>query len=1182
MSTPPKPSKPYSEAYLPEVVEMQGKFFERLQDEPTPIDSSDMIAAYLNSDTRRQLDEGHAYYLTLNADDLKRVFLEESHYEPKSGEPLRGFLPNWIGQFYAYAQWKLGVSSRELVRRIPVRALCVAYPGLHDLALPLAVDKMTNSLPDPRSLIPDPSSRKGSALLVVLGMLSFMVMSAVAFSVYMRQNRLPSSFLTQQASTALITKAALAEAMHELDHALGDDLYPNDYSPNTGWLFDVPQPKKYMCCGNGKTEFYNAWRNRLYTGDAQVAESEEGCDPETTVATMPLEGLAYLPPPLVNTVRHWMRHSSSARWKRMAYDAGRFAFTAINVSDYLDINRLRAGIMRDSSPQNRITLSYRFENTGHTGWGPFQPAAFDQAISNLCLGAYGRLVSMADYNLAIANGALAGASYESPFCKYIKTQPTNIRPFYGGDEPAVIRQQTFVTDSWHPSTSTNSNVIALSDFVDEDFFQGSSGPIVGNLDELQKTARPDTPYECVQRHLSLATLGALYDYLDADSVPVSLAIPSAERAPMLTGLQVDVRELKPKFVRVQGQETTPYNNNPNQKAIAQQWNFDGLEGGGTVQITGSAVFPFKRTSGKAALTYTVEVVVKAFLAEVGAFSKMRIAGDLRPTAAEWENPEQDWANKGYFTMCGSKQLSVNNNPQNASEAVAGLDFNMTLRPQVTNRPQPLYAYLEVQEKQEGVGGTWVDKPELFADNTAAMTRPFPYLTEAGAVTPVPQTHVLAGKGGTELQLVCLAWARIKDSNGAVVDLFPARLDDDMNMNGINHGTKLLAGNSAIAASLCGPEYGVVPVGSGAVVKLEDTAFPVSGTQATVAPAVGGLALYCNDPRYNFAPEDWYQVSVEGGVRATDWLSRVQAAKGDDDIFFAVSDAGYLQSVGELQNLPYTGEFGRNGGNFNPVKGQYYNQGKYDGVMRTQVGELASVRDGNFAWQSYWAFDPAPHRTVADEQLYLYEDLKNAAGTKSLVDSVGGASVSRYTPNLDLFMAALANTPYDWAVADRYFGETVGGNAQDNIQKYCFNGHSGSEAPLDWDDLKEIAQKMQTHFRAGDPYDEWTDWGSANFFGLLGPNDGIHDIDRKFLYSYWRNCFEDNQQLYLMFVRAEPLMMMGGGDQNHTPAQLGARAVALVWRDPARHPQASASSGNGTVPVDQPSHKMRVLFYHQFD
>ena len=134
-------ARPYSEAYLQEVVETQGKFFERLQDEPNPVDSADMITAYMNSDTRRQLDEGHAYYLTLDADALKRVFLEESKYVPKPGEPLRGFLPNWIGRFYAYAQWQWGVTSRELVGRIPVANLCAVYPGAHDLDLKLAVEK---------------------------------------------------------------------------------------------------------------------------------------------------------------------------------------------------------------------------------------------------------------------------------------------------------------------------------------------------------------------------------------------------------------------------------------------------------------------------------------------------------------------------------------------------------------------------------------------------------------------------------------------------------------------------------------------------------------------------------------------------------------------------------------------------------------------------------------------------------------------------------------------------------------------------------------------------------------------------------------------------------------------------------------------------------------------------------
>ena len=46
-------------------------------------------------------------------------------------------------------------------------------------------------------------ARRGSALLIVLGMISFMVISAVAFSAYMRYSRLPSSFLRRSSSSRL-------------------------------------------------------------------------------------------------------------------------------------------------------------------------------------------------------------------------------------------------------------------------------------------------------------------------------------------------------------------------------------------------------------------------------------------------------------------------------------------------------------------------------------------------------------------------------------------------------------------------------------------------------------------------------------------------------------------------------------------------------------------------------------------------------------------------------------------------------------------------------------------------------------------------------------------------------------------------------------------------------------------
>lgn len=89
---------PYDELYLTQVVETQGKFFEKLQDIEPGIDSGKMIEAYLKSDLRRQLDEGHAFFLTLDDEQFKRRFLG-SGYVPEPGEPLRCFMPNWIGRF---------------------------------------------------------------------------------------------------------------------------------------------------------------------------------------------------------------------------------------------------------------------------------------------------------------------------------------------------------------------------------------------------------------------------------------------------------------------------------------------------------------------------------------------------------------------------------------------------------------------------------------------------------------------------------------------------------------------------------------------------------------------------------------------------------------------------------------------------------------------------------------------------------------------------------------------------------------------------------------------------------------------------------------------------------------------------------------------------------------------------
>ena len=133
---------PYDRSYLDFVVEEQGRLFESLQDDRPEVDSADFIVSYLKSSTRRQLDEGHAYYLTLDAAHLKETFLDESGYVPKAGTPIRGFAPNWIGQFYARFQWETGISSAEALGQVPLKWLVNAYSCLHDLDLGVAVQKV--------------------------------------------------------------------------------------------------------------------------------------------------------------------------------------------------------------------------------------------------------------------------------------------------------------------------------------------------------------------------------------------------------------------------------------------------------------------------------------------------------------------------------------------------------------------------------------------------------------------------------------------------------------------------------------------------------------------------------------------------------------------------------------------------------------------------------------------------------------------------------------------------------------------------------------------------------------------------------------------------------------------------------------------------------------------------------
>ncbi len=132
----------YSEAYLSDVVENQGKLFDFVAHTFPENDTEDFINTYMKSKTRKSIDDSMAYVNTMDAKELWNYFIDTEKYHLKKGKALGGFMPDWIGEFYAYYQWYYNLPSREVVRKIPLDFLEKAYYGLHDLDLALAVQKV--------------------------------------------------------------------------------------------------------------------------------------------------------------------------------------------------------------------------------------------------------------------------------------------------------------------------------------------------------------------------------------------------------------------------------------------------------------------------------------------------------------------------------------------------------------------------------------------------------------------------------------------------------------------------------------------------------------------------------------------------------------------------------------------------------------------------------------------------------------------------------------------------------------------------------------------------------------------------------------------------------------------------------------------------------------------------------
>jgi len=1042
--------------------------------------------------------------------------------------------------------------------------------------------------------------RKGSALLVVLGMMAFMVVSAVAFSAYMRTSRLPSSYLRRSNASRQLAKAAVAEAIDAVDRAIANN-------PHPGVGTETVET-------DGRSR--NLWRGRVLLATNRVDEVGK------TVPVLTMEALAYIPPPLVNDVRYYSRLTPNAAWHSFGFDAGRYAFCAVDVSDYLDVNRLAADRPRSSAPVRRISLSYLFENgrehssagSGAAEWDTFmeQFRTLDDATLAFKYDSKVPLVSIADLNLALGEGGKGGLT--SPFCSYVNTSGGD--GFYNAssdDQLDKFRRMTFVTDSWFGGSSRASNdeesgydeIYDLTDPQYQPFpaslLGGPAGSSVATLGAImgyttQSKAR-------LLDSIPVLSLVSLFDYLDSDKVPVSLACPTFERTPMICGLKPNMNggrfslKLDPKSADVFGdkecttkiQPSDPSSGGGVRDAYAvYEYKIDPNEFGTALTkltLGTLAVYPFPHDDGVDDTTFTVDGRAVFFLSQDDKPVALRTGSSADRLHATTGNMTDG---KGFSSVNGTitvpfKSRSKDFTPGGMEEQDAVFEDTLISVISPSDVSSEVFARIvyKWQQQYNANSSQWDNFSKPATCDIVEAHCGLPPLTANGepdeSFARDEDFKNMLTSGGKIATLSMALMARIADKNDKTVDLVPAHILDDKTFNNINNSVAFPPNQVA------GDTYPVMLFPTAVKITFSGAGLDVA-TTAQNADFTGVTAVMIDDPRYNYAPESWYDAN--GDISKQTWLNNngstgngIYGSKNrDGDIFLATSDQGYMQSIYELAFLPRLSNMENGGGIVGP---EYKNPD--DGRKEFLAQERAM--NSHIMWSSYRPF--ATKLGAADD----FEGM-------GFTSSGSGFKVNPYSDSTNVLMAAFANTPVDWRLASTNNREVASIRTMKSSEfnkNYAWNEYA-TETTFKWKDLEAVAGRFMDAIcpqsQRNSPSASYTEWQTAwrNLGWMYDPDspesfcggnisDGTADlwgVDRKFLYGYWRDCFAAKQQLFLVFVRAEPFMM-GGQGVSQSPPQLGARAVALVWRDPSKTSSTDQSTGKTGYP-----HRTRVLFYRQFE
>jgi hypothetical protein len=919
--------------------------------------------------------------------------------------------------------------------------------------------------------------KRGSALLIVLGFLSFMMISAVSFAIYMRIERQASSNYRHTITSRHMLNAALYRAIDEIDSDLRDSSVSSAYK-----------------------KFPYQWKYRVRPS---ALESSDALDQKADDArVLSLEALSFIPGILVNDVRRYAIRAEAdqaymgAKWRKLSMPVrsmgdesgttesadgaaviGRYAYVCVNVSDMLDANTCRASIRNANT--NHVSVAHLFDAQQEPDT---QREAYDDNYRTKDI----RYETLQDFYACMSK--LSDNPFGSPYHKWMgQTGPNAGSEFSAADKHVLIADSKVLAE---PSNNASFNLFKLQPSQITDAF-------VQKLDEaLTDVTIPNASYTAVKAMLT--------DYIDEDSKPTNLNVPSVEMVPMIS--QITFVPMGAATAQIMTRDISTAAE-PGKQMYYLKVGTDEMYGNLVVET----VWPFQNYQAR-----TPTVDPNTFKVQVQAYVKISsLNADRFHTTMEFMPPGGPVESQQYYKLSPT-----------VSEP---LSFNSKLTP----------------NDQDG-------KINDFYYQLPINLGPFSKAVD-----------IIDSKGNQQsiftkdefLSVALIVFVQILDADGTVVDQSPKTFDGT---------TATVSGDEFMLTPKIFFETNRQKISD--TMAAGNLMYQWKALEVP-DPRFNYKASNWVQWKANTAVSGATEPSTPGSIAFINAsTSALLGKKGrDSDIFMSVADSGYFQSPGELGFIVRPFDFNIAGSpcDFSdPARtAEDADDANRDFMFRTiRIYDHTQTYPKDNIYGCFTAMKPDGSLNGARvNPLSDIDKVLEAAIAKTPFDYWQSAHMETETDVTKL--KAFGKETYSSDENAKNSERTIFTKAQWQTFTEAWIKHfktaRSTQVATSADGSKTINESWMVHLR--DVYGLYNTlgWHEVDgdtmkiFQSSLALDFPLHEIDRKMLYSFSLDSFSDRQQLFLYFLRAEAMppglgasAATGGGQ-----SLAGGRAVALVWRDP---------------------------------